>query len=249
MQQLQTGADLVDILAPYEQADRSRRRGPCWLMANMVGGLDGSAAVAGRAGGLASAADAELFHAIRSLSDVILVGAETVRREGYGAAKLNGERRRSRVEAGKSPVPRIAIVSRSLDLDWEGRVFAEAAAESATVLLTCDAADPGRLAEARRVAEVVVAGGASVEPTAALTALADRGAEVVLCEGGPSLLGQLVTADLLDELCLTLEPVMGGDPLPIAVSAGDSGLRRFSLAHAVVNDSTLFLRHVRRAER
>lgn len=260
MKPLRAGDELVDILDPYEQADRSSPRGPCWVLANMVGGLDGSASVAGRAGGLSNATDAELFRAIRALSDVVLVGAETVRQERYGPAKLTEQRRCARVAAGKPAVPRVAIVTRSLDLDWDAPIFTGSAPDSATLVVTCEAADPSRLQRARRSAEVVVAGDKAVEPGKALAALAGLGARVVLCEGGPTLLGLLVADDLLDELCFTLAPVMGGDPLPIAVSppaasrpdpsppgsAPGASLHRFALAHSLVEDDMLFLRYLRR---
>jgi riboflavin biosynthesis pyrimidine reductase len=70
---------------------------------------------------------------------------------------------------------------------------------------------------------------------------------VVLCEGGPTLLGELISLDLLDELCLTLSPVLGGDPLPVAVSPPDAPLIRLALAHTLVGEGTLYLRYQRPA--
>jgi riboflavin biosynthesis pyrimidine reductase len=109
---------------------------------------------------------------------------------------------------------------------------------------------------AGEVAEVILAGtdtsGASdperrgqVDLIVALDALASRGAKVVLCEGGPGLLGDLVAADRLDELCLTMAPVMGGDPLPIATVPLGHDLRRFTLGSVTTDADTLFLRYLR----
>jgi riboflavin biosynthesis pyrimidine reductase len=225
MELLTGGTEVADLLEPYRAVDRSKPVGPCWVLANMVGSLDGSAAVAGRVGALSDDTDARLFREMRSLADVILVGAETVRRERYGAA-----------------AQRIAVVTRSLSLDWESKLFQSGRA----IVVTCETAPGDRLAEARRHAEVIVAGDASVDLTGAIAALARQGAGVVLCEGGPTLLGEVVALDLLDELCLTVAPVMGGDPLPIAVSPQPGDLTHFELAHVARHGSTLFLRYERR---
>jgi riboflavin biosynthesis pyrimidine reductase len=245
MQWLRPGDDLTDPLAPYLEVDRSAPPGPCWVLANMVSGLDGSVAIAGRVGELSSAADAELFRRMRSLADVVLVGAETVRRERYGPVQLPLELRRQREASGRLPVPQIAVVSRSLTIDWTIPAFAASEPAAPTMLVTCEAARPERLDEARAHASVLVAGGDRVEPRLALDALAGQGARVVLCEGGPSLLGEIIAADLLDELCLTMEPVMGGDPLPVAVAPPGHDLVRFRLGHALTHGSTLFLRYER----
>jgi riboflavin biosynthesis pyrimidine reductase len=242
---LEEGGEISDPLEPYQRVDRSAGRGPCWVMANMVAGLDGSASIGGRVGALSSPTDAAILKLLRSLADVVLVGAETVRRERYGPVRLPQERRQGRIAAGRPAVPRLAVVSRSLDLDWGSRAFVDAEPESPTMVVTGAAADPARLAEARSVAEVLVAGEVGVDLGEALKHLAAQGATVVLCEGGPSVLGQLIAADLLDELCLTLSPTMGGDPLPVAVAPEAPSLARFALCHSARDDSTLFLRYER----
>ena len=117
-------------------------------------------------------------------------------------------------------------------------------------MVTCGAADPDRLADARAHAgDVVVAGDERVDPAAALAALAARGHRVVLCEGGPTLLGELVDAGLLDELCLTIAPLMGGDALPIAVSPTPGHVTALRLAHTLADGDTLFLRYERHGGR
>lgn len=236
-------ADL-DLLAPYRH-DRAPRRGRSWVLANMVAGLDGSASVGGRVGALSTDADARLFRALRALADVVLVGAATVRAERYGPVVLPDELVHERVEAGRSPVPRLAVVSRSLDLDETIGMFADASPDAPPLVLTGAGADAERRAGAARHAEVVVAGEREVELAAALGALADRGLTTVLCEGGPHLLGELVAADLLDELCLTIAPMMGGDPLPVAVAPTLAPPTAFVLRHLAQADGTVFLRYVR----
>jgi riboflavin biosynthesis pyrimidine reductase len=244
VQILQPGAAVPDPLALYAQADRSRPDGRCWVLANMVGGLDGSASVGGRVGELSGAPDRALFRALRALADVVMVGAETVRREGYGAIALTPELAAARQAAGRPAAPPLAVVTRSLNLDWSARVFA-AAPESRTLVITAAAADPQRLRRARAVAEVIIAGEDRVEPDEALRHLAERGHHVVLCEGGPAWLGQLAAAGRLDELCLTIAPLMGGDPLPLSVTPDGAPLAQFELRHVLADASTLFLRYER----
>ena len=114
--------------------------------------------------------------------------------------------------------------------DWTAEVFTGAPEDARTHVITCAAADPKRRAEAEKVAEVIVAGQDRVEPAAALQALAERGYQTVLCEGGPTWLGELVAADRLDELCLTIAPLMGGDLLPGDGDAARRGARNLRAA-------------------
>ncbi|MFG1928888.1 pyrimidine reductase family protein [Cryptosporangium sp. NPDC048952] len=245
MQVLTTSEDVPDPLAPYAAVERRPGRLGCWVVGHMVGGLDGTAAISGRVGRLSTVPDAELFRLMRALADVVLVGAQTVRAEGYGPVKLPPERVAARRAAGKPDIPAIAIVSRSLDLNWSSTIFTNAPAGRRTIVLTCENADPDRLTAARGVAEVVVAGTERVEPAAALAGLVRLGHQVVLCEGGPTWLGELVAADLLDELCLTISPVMGGDPLPVSVTPPDAPVTPFTLRHVLADGDTLFLRYER----
>lgn len=249
MQRLEPSGHLDDLLAPYAEVERRSRRRASWVLANMVAGLDGSTALGGRVGPLSEGADVELFRLLRSVADVVLVGAETFRREGYGPVELPAERRRQRVEHGRTPVPPLAIVTRSLELDWSSPAFAGTDEVPRPFVVTCEAADAARRERAAEHAEVVVAGDRTVDVATALNTLADRGNRVVLCEGGPTLLGELVDRDLLDELCLTLTPIMGGDPLPVAVTELAGPLTRFSLRHVLADRDDLFLRYEREVHR
>ena len=245
MRTLMPGPPIADPLAPYAEVKRSRADGRCWVMAHMVGGLDGSAAIGGRVGDLSTAPDAELFRLMRALADVVLVGAATVRAEHYGVVRLPPERAAERVASGRPATPPLAVVTRSLDLDWSAPAFADAPPDARTLVITCAAADPRRLDRAREVADVIVAGQDRVDPERALRRLGERGHRVVLCEGGPTWLGELVAAGLVDELCLTLAPLMGGDPLPVAVALPGAPLAHFALRHVLQGDDTLFLRYER----
>lgn len=219
----------------------------CWVTGHMVAGLDGTAAVGGRVGSLSTSPDQALFRRMRQVADIVLVGAETVRRERYGPVRLSEEAQEWRRLQRLSPIPPLAVVSRSLAFDWTAAVFADAPEDARTHVITCATADSERLAEAAEVATVVVAGHERVEPVAAMQALAELGRRVVLCEGGPTWLGELVAADRLDELCRSISPLMGGDPLPVAVTPPGAGLAEFDLKGAMAEDHTLFLRYERRA--
>jgi riboflavin biosynthesis pyrimidine reductase len=245
--QLEPGREVPDALAPYLEVDRSRPLHECWVTGHMVAGLDGTASVGGRVGALSTTPDQALFRRMRQIADIVLVGAETVRREGYGSVRLTEDAQEQRRQEGRSPTPPLAVVSRSLDFDWAAKAFTEAPEDARTHVITCAAADPERLAEAEEVADVVVAGEDRVEPAAAMQALAERGHRVVLCEGGPRWLGELVAADRVDELCLSISPVMGGDPLPVSVTPPGGGLAEFELKGTMAEDNTLFLRYERRS--
>lgn len=243
MHRLEPGADVPDPLAPYLAVDRSSPRHECWVVGHMVAGLDGTAAVDGRVGALSTRPDQALFRSMREIADVVLVGAETIRLEGYGPVRLSEQAQSRRRDRGMLPVPPVAVVSRSLELDSTASVFADAPEYAPTVVVTCAGADSGRRAEVDEFAPVIVAGENMVEPDRVMRALADRGHGVVLCEGGPTWLGELVAEDRLDELLLTMSPLMGGDPLPVSVTPPGTGIARFDLKGIMAEDGTLFLRY------
>lgn len=243
MHSLQPGPQVPDPLAPYLEVDRSRPRHECWVAGHMVAGLDGTAAVDGKVGPLSTGPDQDLYRRMRQIADVVMVGAETVRREGFGPIRLSERAQQWRLAQGRTALPPVAVVTRSLDLNWSLRVFRDVPDDARTYVITCAAADPDRLAEARKVAEVVIAGDGRVEPATAMRVLANRGHRVVLCEGGPTWLGELVAADRLDELLLSISPLMGGDPLPVAVTPAGAGVARFELRGVMGEDDTLFLRY------
>jgi len=246
--ELERGAVVPDPLAPYLDVDRSQPKHECWVTGHMVAGLDGTASVGGRVGSLSTAPDQALFPRVRQIADIVLVGAETVRREGYGHIRLREDAQEQRRRQGRPPNPPLAVVSRSLAFDWTANVFADGTEGSRTHLITCEAADPVRRARAEAVATVIVAGEERVEPATAMRALAELGHRVVLCEGGPTWLGELVAADRLDELCLSISPLMGGDQLPVSVTPPGAGLASFELCGAMVEAHTLFLRYERPRE-
>ena len=180
-----------------------------WLRANMVSTVDGAArSPQGLSHGISSDTDRRIFGRLRGLADVILAGASTVREEGYGVAKAKPDFAERRAAAGQSDVPVIAVVSRSLSLDLAGPLFSDDAHR--TIVITCSAADPVALARVQSRADVLVCGGDAVDLAEAASQLRARGLSRIHCEGGPHLLAGLAAAGVLDELLLTLSPLLAG---------------------------------------
>jgi len=222
-QLLPTFVDPVDPMAVY--ADPPVAAGRPGVRFNMIASVDGATAVDGVAGGLGGEADRALFALLRRLADVVLVAAGTARAEGYGP----------------SPVP-IAVVTRSCRLDWDSRFFTAQFARP--VVVTVATAPAEARARAAEVADVVVAGERDVDLARALDVLGARGWRAVLCEGGPTLNGQLAAAGLLDELCLTLSPcLVGGDAKRLLAGPLLPGPPTLTLASACEEDGFLFLRY------
>ena len=222
------------------------RPGP-WVRANFVASADGAAAVEGRSGGLGGSADRQLFHVLRGLADVILVGSGTARQEKYKPARR--EAIDPALRAGRSPTPPIALVSASLDLDPDGPLLAGAPPWARTIILTTAAAPAARRAALARTATVIEAGQERVSARRAIDALAGLGHTRILTEGGPRLLGHIAAAGLLDELCLTISPLLAGGPGP-RILAGPplpDGPAPLRLAHVLAEDGYLFCRYLRAA--
>jgi len=233
-------ADVTDeqILDWYVMPERPQG----WVRFNFVASADGAATVQGRSGGLGNRADLHVLHLLRRLADVLLVGAGTVRAEGYGGDLIGEEGRTWRVEHGLSEHPPVAVVSGRLDLDPGAPLFTEAV--SRPIIVTATGADARRRRELARVADLVDAGEAFVDPATAVRALAERGLVRVLSEGGPTLLGAFQQAEAIDDLCLSLSPALVGGTAPrIAVGAGEH-LRRLQLAHVLESEGLLLLRYV-----
>ncbi|MEY2450847.1 MAG: hypothetical protein QOD92_421 [Acidimicrobiaceae bacterium] len=213
--------DDVDPGPCYASENRSRSR---WLLVNMIATLDGATAIEGRSGGFGGPADKAVFAAIRALADVILVGAGTVRAENYGPPKGDA---------------RLAIVTGSLDLAPDARVFSDG---YRPIVITAANADPDRRAALEPVADIVVAGDTRVDVRAAVSALSG----VIVCEGGPSLNGQLIAEGLVDELCVSVAPLLAsGDSARLAHGPTPAQPELMQLRHILQDEDYLFLRYVR----
>ena len=202
----------VDPVGLHLDDDRPAPPGRPWVMVNMVTSVDGATVVAGRSGGLGGPADRQVFRAIRGCADMILVGAGTVRAEDYRPPRSPEETvAASRAASGRSPRPRLVVVSASLDLDPTAPMFTDRdPVDPPPIVATVASAPTDRRARLEPVAELVACGETRVDLTGLLAVLDDIGARTVLCEGGPDLNHQLFAAGLVDELCISVSPKLVG---------------------------------------
>ena len=227
---------LVDLYAP----DRSRPG----VRANFVTSLDGAVEIGGHSEPLSYPADKTVFGILRQHCDALLVGAGTVRHEGYRAVRLDGPRRDWREANGLAPYPVLVVVSAALDLDPRADMLAGAPVRP--VILTHDAAPADRREALAQVADVVSCGPTAVDLGIGLAGLASRGLGQVLTEGGPHLFGSLLAAGLVDELCLTVSPQLAGAGagriIAGPVAPATLGMH---VVHLLVDENTLITRYAR----
>nr|WP_239123809.1 dihydrofolate reductase family protein [Rhizocola hellebori] len=208
------------------------------LKVNFVASLDGATHIDGLSAGLSGEADKRLFRQLRRECDALLVGAGTFRAENYRPLTLDAPRRAWRVEHGLAEYPRLVVVSRNLALDPSHPALAAAPVRAA--VLTTD--DIAASAELSKVVDVIR--GPSL--AAGLAQLKSLGLNQILCEGGPQLFAALAKEDLIDELRLSLAPLLAG-PGAGRITAGlPHEVRRMRLADwTVSDDGTLFLTYQR----
>ena len=232
-----------ELVRLYDYPDRN----DMWVRANFITSVDGGATADGSSGALGSPGDRFVFNLLRELADVIVVGAGTVRVEGYSGAHLSVAERQRRQARGQSEVPQLAIVTKSGRLDRDMAVFTRT--EVPPLVLTCTAAADAARHLLTGLCEVVECSGSdpgTIDEAALLGVLGERGMRRILTEGGPTLFGSLVQRDMLDELCLTIAPfVVGG--LARRIAAGpEQLLTRMRCAHILTDDAGyLYTRYVR----
>ena len=232
-----TETSVAEFLAEYEPTSAGSGDRP-FFAANMVTSLDGRAAVEGRSKLLGSERDAELLLGLRSLFDALLIGAGTLRAEQYGPIIRDPGLREKREAAGLEPSPLAVVVTRSFDLPWDCSLFTEGIGK--VVLYTGTDREP--LPTATEVEVVASDGDPNLTDLAAW--LAGNGVRSVLCEGGPTILGELVDLDLLDELFLTVHPVITGEADAPRIVEGPVGARNsFELVELSREGDELFTRY------
>jgi riboflavin-specific deaminase-like protein len=239
--------ELLEDVDPEQLYPNDARPAPParpWVLLNMVASVDGATAVEGRSGALGGDADRRTFSALRSVADAILVGAGTVRAEHYGPPRTTEAQQAARVARGQVAFPRLAIVSGRLDLDLTTPLFA--ATPTRPIVLTGTTAPPERRAEVAEVAEVVVAGDDQVDAPRALRELRERDLPVVLCEGGPGLNAHLLAAGMVDEVCVTIAPMLvGGMSTRMIAARAPDQPEHLRLDRLVEDDGVLLARYVR----
>jgi riboflavin biosynthesis pyrimidine reductase len=216
-----------------------------WVQVNFVSSTDGAATAGGRSDGLSGPADKKIFALGRDLADVVLVGAGTAIVEGYRGVKRTEVRAERRARLGLSDVPPIAVVTGRCSIGPQTPLVAHT--QVPPIVLTTEAAPADRRDDLTAAgADVVIVGEQRVDLHRVLDALAERGLLRVCCEGGPHLFGELVAEGLVDQLCLTVAPLLAGAGAPRITE----GLSRpepadLRLASALTEDGFLMLRYQR----
>ncbi|HEY3019529.1 MAG TPA: dihydrofolate reductase family protein [Solirubrobacteraceae bacterium] len=208
------------------------------LAVNMVCSADGRAAFGGVTAPLSDPADRELFHLLRAQADAILVGTGTLRTERYGRMIKDQRRRAERAAAALAPEPVGVTLTRSLDLPYDIPLFAEP--EARVIVYTSSDREPQPCAAQLEVIRLD-----DLSPPAVIADLRARhGVRCVLCEGGPTLNGPLFGAGVVDELFLTISPVLVGGVHPLTILEGELDVAlTLDVVQALEHDGTLLLRY------
>jgi riboflavin biosynthesis pyrimidine reductase len=232
-----TDDDLARLYGFPEDLDRP------WVQVNFVASADGAATLEDRSEGLSHPADKRIFLLGRDLADVVLVGAGTARAEGYRGARTNPERQARRERLGLSGLPPIAVVTGSARIDPESPLLTDTKVPP-IVITTAAAPEERRSALAEAGADILIAGEQMIDLTAALKELAARGLRRIDCEGGAHLFGELIAEDLVDQLCLTVAPLLAGAGAGrIAEGRTSSEVRGLELASILEEDGFTMLRY------
>ncbi len=214
-----------------------------WVRGCMAYSLDGAVAGPdGSSGSISSPADRAVLSATRGLADAYLVGAATVRAEGYSPVLARPDLAERRARLGLADAPVLAVVTGTCRFDWSASRF-QASARPPLLLTTSQARAEDRSAAVRAGCEVVVLGAERVDPADVLDLLRERGLARITVEGGPALLAQLAAAGLIDEVDLTVSPTLVGTPQGARGEAGS--LHRMRLVHLLEDAGFLFTRYVR----
>src|SRR4051794_24176052 len=210
------------------------------LRVNFIASPDGAVAVDGRSGRLGSPGDRRIFQVLRALADVVLVGHGTAAAEGYHPVLPYSPVGRLRTSIGRPATVSIAVVSQRASLDPASGLVTGAL--SPPILVTCASSDSGRR-EALAAAGVVVlvCGDDDVDLPLAVDRLAALGHDHVLCEGGPTLFREALSAGIVDELDLSIAPALVGQSHRLVEGLGDAV--RLDLRQVLEEDGVLFTRY------
>jgi 2,5-diamino-6-(ribosylamino)-4(3H)-pyrimidinone 5'-phosphate reductase len=234
------GSIYENIRIPVDQAPRSTGTKRPYVILNMVESTDGRAAIEGKASMLGTDIDRGVMRTLRSRAHAVMVGGATIRAEKLSLS-LDDEDNR--------PVPRAVILTNSGELPLESNLVLDHRQD--VLVLLPESAEKGverhlgRLAETRRVP--ATESGAIDVPAALEIMKSSYGIDVLLCEGGPTLNQALITADLADELFVTIAPVLVGTNTPeepktfLHGQSGDPKPLRLISSQAVGDE--LFLRY------
>jgi riboflavin biosynthesis pyrimidine reductase len=228
-----------DQYTGLELADQARGKRP-YVVCNFVCSVDGRATVGGRTAGLGGAGDRAVFHLLRTQVDAVMAGTGTLHVESYGVLARDEEFARIRVVEGRAAQPWAVVVSRSGNVPFEIPLFRD---PQSRILLYAPQNSQAPRCAARVISHETPTG--PHELAAVLRSLRqDHDIRSLLCEGGPAIFTALLLADLVDELFLTVSPMLVGDPeLGITTGPPLSTHRSMRLIWALEHEGNLFLRY------
>ena len=186
-----------------------------WVALCMIASIDGSTVFDGASGGLSDPTDIAVLVQLRSLAQVILVGAGTANTEGYGPP---------------SGGQRVGVVSRAGNVDFESDLFTSGTGFVVTTANSSFAVPDG--------VDVLRTGTNDVDLREAIRRLPDvvPDCRVVQTEGGPTLNGALLTADVIDEMNVTTSAATVGGNGPRLTTAAGVDVRRFEVAQLAIDE-------------
>ncbi len=217
-----------------------------YVLLNMVSTADGRATLSGRSGGIGGQADKALFLGLRTIVDGVMAGAGTVRAERYRRLIRDEGRRAARRERGLAEEPLACVVSGRLALSQEIPLLADPQARVAILTASQASLPPGCKAQIEYVRAMR---DGVLDLSGAMGRLrADHGIRTLLCEGGPHLGTQLLQEGLVDELFLSLSPLLAsgdttGETLRILSGPELDPPVALELVSVLEHDSHLFLRY------
>jgi riboflavin biosynthesis pyrimidine reductase len=204
----------------------------------MVATADGRVTIDGRSQALGDEADLETLLELRTLADAVLIGVATLRAEGYDRLVRDDARRARRRAVGQAEDPLAVVISRRLDVPWDTGLFA--APEQPVLVYTESGAGAPEVAAPVEVVRLPEA-----TPAAALADLRARDVRALLCEGGPVLNRALLAAGLVDELFLTVAPLLVAGEADRGIVAGPplDVPAQLRLLHVLRHGDELLLRY------
>jgi riboflavin-specific deaminase-like protein len=228
-----TGLDL----GAHPPADRP------FVVCNFVSSADGKATAQGRTALLGGDGDRTMFHLLRTQVDAIVAGTGTLRAERYGALVRDERLVQIRTREGRAAQPLAVVISRSGQVPFDIPLFADDRSRVAIY-------GPGDITVPESAAQVqlhALPDEGDRELAGVLRSLRhEHDVRSLLCEGGPRLFTAMLAEDLVDELFLTLAPVLvGGHELGITAGPDLGALAPLRLVWALERDGHLFLRYER----
>jgi len=215
------------------QVKRDRPR----VSVNFAMTSDGAIALSeGVSGGIGDLGDRAVFRGLRDRCDAILAGTQTIATEGYGRLIRDSQRREQRTERGLAADPLSVIVSRSGELPISAPIF-ESPEQQIVAFVPPGAKHPDSQAQLEMV-ELD-----QVSTSRALELLGKRGVRSIVCEGGPKLVSGLAADNLVDDIFLTIAPLLaGGGPTGLVNGQPLATPEPLSLQHIAERDGSIFIR-------